>query len=158
MALRELTVNGKRIRVDVDQGETLLYTLRERLHLTGAKSGCGEGQCGACTVLVNRKATRACITPTASAANNPITTIEGLTPTAQPLHPVQQAFLDTTAFQCGFCTPAMILGAVALLDAQPKPTDATIRTSLEGHLCRCGAYPRIVEAVKLAAQREAKRA
>ena len=152
MALLELTVNGKRSRVEVDEGETLLYTLRERLHLTGAKSGCGEGQCGACTVLINRQATRACITPTASAANKPITTIEGLAPAAGPLHPVQQAFLDTTAFQCGFCTPAMILGAVALLQSQPKPTDAAIRSSLEGHLCRCGTYPRIVEAVRLAAK------
>ncbi|MBN8734363.1 MAG: (2Fe-2S)-binding protein [Acidobacteria bacterium] len=156
MARLQLLVNGKRIRVDIDDGESLLYTLRERLHLTGAKSGCGEGQCGACTVLLNRQPIRACITPTASAGNKPITTIEGLTPAGKPLHPVQQAFLDATAFQCGFCTAAMILGAVALLDSQPKPTDAAIRTSLEGHICRCGTYPRIVEAVRLAAQRERK--
>jgi len=158
MATLPLQVNGKRTRVGIDEGESLLYTLRERLHLTGAKSGCGEGQCGACTVLVNRRAIRACITPTASVANQPITTIEGLAPAAGPLHPVQQAFLDTTAFQCGFCTPSMILGAVALLEAQPKPTDAAIRSSLEGHLCRCGTYPRIIEAVRLAAQRKPNRA
>ncbi|HBY60454.1 MAG TPA: ferredoxin [Solibacterales bacterium] len=157
MPLLELLVNGKRSRVEVEEGETLLYTLRERLDLTGAKYGCGEGVCGACTVLVNRRAVRACITPAASVRTQPVTTIEGLAPSSDTLHPVQQAFLDTTAFQCGFCTPAMILGAVALLEAQPNPSEGAVRTSLEGHLCRCGTYPRIVEAVRLAAQREAKR-
>ncbi|MDX2150647.1 MAG: (2Fe-2S)-binding protein [Bryobacteraceae bacterium] len=153
----ELVVNGKPARVDIDAGEMLLYTLREHLDLTGAKYGCGEGQCGACTVLLNRRAVRACITPTASVGKQPVTTIEGLAASAGKLHPVQQAFLDKTAFQCGFCTPGMILGAVALLEAQPKPADRAIRAALEPHLCRCGTYPRIVEAVRLASRQEAQR-
>ncbi len=130
---------------------TLLSILRDQLDLTGAKYACGEGQCGACTVLLDGLATPACITTAEQAVGRKITTIEGLANGPQ-LHPVQQAFIDTSAFQCGFCTPGMILAAVALLATDTNPVPEKIRRELNGHLCRCGAYPRIVEAVQLAAR------
>jgi aerobic-type carbon monoxide dehydrogenase small subunit (CoxS/CutS family) len=117
--------------------------------LTGAKYGCGEGQCGACTVLIGGKAAQSCLVPVSAVGSRPIITIEGLE-TNGKLHPVQEAFLAKTAFQCGFCTPGMILGAVALLKQRPNASPAEIRNALEGHICRCGAYPRIVQAVRLA--------
>jgi nicotinate dehydrogenase subunit A len=140
-----LRVNGRDYKVTAGADRTLLAVLRDDLDLTGAKYGCGEGVCGACTVLVGGKAVRSCLVTAASVASKPITTIEGLA-TAGQLHPVQQAFLDKSAFQCGFCTPGMILGAVALL--QNRPVDAA--KGLQGHICRCGVYSRIVEAVRLA--------
>jgi aerobic-type carbon monoxide dehydrogenase small subunit (CoxS/CutS family) len=138
--------------VDASPERSLLSVLRDDLDLTGTKYGCGEGQCGACTVLLNGKATRSCITPVSEAAGKQITTIEGLEREGR-LHPLQEAFLETGAMQCGYCTPGMILSGVALLKENPKPTEADIVHSLQGNICRCGTYPRIVAAVRMAAQR-----
>ena len=145
-----LTVNGRPWRGDARAGASLLDVLRDELHLTGPKLGCGEGQCGSCTVLVDGRAVSACITAAAAVAGKAVVTVEGLA-TGDRLHPVQQAFIDMQAFQCGFCTPGMIAGAVALLREKPTPSEAEIRQALDGHLCRCGTYPRIVEAVRAAA-------
>jgi aerobic-type carbon monoxide dehydrogenase small subunit (CoxS/CutS family) len=125
--------------------------LRDDLGLTGAKYGCGEGQCGSCTVLLNHEAVPSCTLPVSAVGNRSVTTIEGLG-SRERLHPLQQAFLDTSAFQCGFCTPGMILGAAALLEEQPQPSVEQIKASLEVNICRCGSYPRIVEAVRLASE------
>ncbi len=144
-----LTVNGRPWRGDVPDGTTLLDLLRDRVGLTGAKLGCGEGQCGSCTVLVDGRAAAACTTPAASAARKTVVTVEGLSEDGR-LHPVQQAFIDAQAFQCGFCTPGMIVGAVALLTTNASPTDNEIERALKGHICRCGTYSRIVEAVRAA--------
>ncbi len=149
MAL-SLLVNGVEHRLDVAPDQKLLYVLRDSIGLTGTKYGCGEGQCGACTVLIDGKATRSCLTPAASAAGKQITTIEGLEQNGQ-LHPVQEAFLKAEAFQCGYCTSGTILSAVALLTKSPHPTEQQIMASLEGNVCRCGTYPRILEAVRAAA-------
>ena len=149
-----LQVNGAVRSGAAPDGITLLEFLRDHLHLTGAKYGCGEGVCGACTVLVDGRAVQSCTISAASVQGRRITTIEGLAPAGR-LHPVQQAFLDAEAFQCGYCTPAMILAAAALLKETPNPSAALIREKLDGHLCRCGTYPRIVEAVRLAAKLEA---
>src|ERR1019366_5532305 len=146
----ELLVNGKRRPVDADPDRTLLSVLRDDLDLTGAKYGCGEGQCAACTVLIDGVATKSCLTKAGAVTDKRIMTIEGLAP-AGGLHPVQEAFLAADALQCGYCTPGMILGAVALLARTPHPTDADITTGMNGHICRCGTYPRIVRAIHLAA-------
>jgi nicotinate dehydrogenase subunit A len=146
----ELHVNGSPRRVDADSDRTLLSVLRDDLDLTGTKFGCGEGQCRACTVLLDGVATRSCLTKAGAAAGKKITTIEGLASSGK-LHPVQQAFLDHDALQCGYCTPGMILGAVALLSKNPKPTEAEIVTGMDGHICRCGTYPRVVAAIRAAA-------
>jgi len=146
----EFRVNGARRSVETDPGRTLLSVLRDDLDLSGAKYGCGEGQCGACTVLVDGRPTRACLMPSGAVAGKEITTIEGLEKDGK-LHPVQQAFLDLGALQCGYCTCGMILSAVALLNASPQPTDAEITQSMNGNICRCCAYPRIAAAVRLAA-------
>lgn len=145
-----LWVNGVEHLVDVTPDQKLLYVLRDYVGLTGTKYGCGEGQCGACTVLIDGKATRSCLTPVALAAGKQITTIEGLEQNGQ-LHPVQEAFLKAEAFQCGYCTSGAILSAVALLNNSPHPTDQQILASLEGNVCRCGTYPHILEAVRAAA-------
>jgi aerobic-type carbon monoxide dehydrogenase small subunit (CoxS/CutS family) len=150
--VRELFVNGARRPVDADAGRMLLGVLRDDLDLTGTKYGCGEGQCAACTVLVDGQAVRSCITRVGSVAGKRIVTIEGLAP-GGGLHPVQQAFLDAEAMQCGWCTPGMILGAVALLARNPHPSDAEIAAGMNGHICRCGTYPRIVRAVSEAAKK-----
>jgi isoquinoline 1-oxidoreductase subunit alpha len=150
MATITLVVNERRHTVEVERGEALLYVLRDRLGLTGAKYGCGEGQCGACTVLVGDRAVRSCVTPAAT-ITQPVTTIEGLEKDGV-LHPVQQAFLDREALQCGYCTPGMILSAVALLKATPHPTRDRIVTAMNGNVCRCGTYPRIVDAIEAASQ------
>jgi nicotinate dehydrogenase subunit A len=147
----ELKVNGASHRLEIEPEQTLLGALRERLGLTGAKYGCGEGQCGSCTVLVDGRATRSCQTRVASVAGAAITTIEGLAQGGR-LHPVQEAFIAAGAMQCGYCTPGMILGAVALLARTPEPSEPEIARELEGHLCRCGTYPRIVRAVGQAAR------
>ncbi|MCC7044328.1 MAG: (2Fe-2S)-binding protein [Acidobacteria bacterium] len=144
-----LTVNGGAWTGEVPAGTSLLELLRERAGVTGPKYGCGEGQCGSCAVLVDGRAVHACTTPASAVAQQSVTTVEGLGRDGQ-LHPVQQAFIDAQAFQCGFCTPGMITGAVALLARDPSPTEETIRQALEGHLCRCGTYPRIVDAVRAA--------
>jgi aerobic-type carbon monoxide dehydrogenase small subunit (CoxS/CutS family) len=149
----ELHINGTLRRVDADPERSLLSVLRDELDLTGTKYGCGEGQCGACTVLIDEKPIRSCLTKAGSAVNKNIVTIEGLTPRGAPLHPVQQAFLDTDALQCGWCTPGMILGAVGLLRSNPNPAEAEIAAGLNGHICRCGAYPRVIAAVRAAAKK-----
>lgn len=146
----KLKVNGAERPVDAEEERSLLSVLRDDLDLTGAKYGCGEGQCGACTVLVEGKMTRSCVTPVASVAGKTVTTVEGLEKNGR-LHPLQQAFLDEGAMQCGYCIPGMILSAVALLKRNPDPSDAQIAQHMNGNVCRCGAYPRIVAAVRRAA-------
>jgi len=145
------TVNGAERRVDAPGEETLLSVLRNRLQLTGTKYGCGEGQCGACTVLIDGRAARSCQTLVSEAAGKKITTIEGLAKNGR-LHPVQAAFLEVEAFQCGYCTPGMIVSTVALLQANPRPSEEDIVGTLAPNVCRCGTYPRILAAVKKAAQ------
>ena len=149
--IKELLVNGARLKLDVDSERTLLDVLRNELDLTGAKYGCGEGQCGACTVLLDGRAVRSCVTSTASAVGKRITTIEGLEKNGK-LHPLQDAFLETGAFQCGYCTPGMIMSGLALLQKTPNPSRDDIVRGMEGNICRCGTYPRIVQAVRLAAR------
>jgi aerobic-type carbon monoxide dehydrogenase small subunit (CoxS/CutS family) len=148
--LLTLWVNRGQHHVDVAPDQKLLYVLRDQVGLTGTKYGCGEGQCGACTVLIDGTATRSCLSSVAQAVGKQITTIEGLERNGQ-LHPVQEAFLKAEAFQCGYCTSGAILSAVALLDKSPHPTDQQILASLEGNVCRCGTYPRILDAVRAAA-------
>ena len=147
----DLDVNGKRRCIESDPDRTLLSVLRDDLGLTGAKYGCGEGQCGACTVLVDGKAIRSCVTRVGAAAGRAITTIEGLAK-EEKLHPVQEAFLAEGAMQCGYCVPGMILSACALLARTPQPSDDEIVRGMEGNLCRCCAYPRMQAAVRRAAQ------
>ena len=147
-----LLVNGESYDVDVDAGRTLLGVLRHELGLTGTKYGCGEGDCGACTVLLDGAATRSCTIPVVAAGEREVTTIEGLA-TASGLHPVQDAFIEHTAFQCAYCTPGFIMSVVALLASNPHPNDSQIRSALSGHICRCGVYVRILQAVKTAADR-----
>jgi aerobic-type carbon monoxide dehydrogenase small subunit (CoxS/CutS family) len=148
----ELLVNGTRRRIRSAPERPLLYVLRDELGLTGAKYGCGEGQCGACTVLIDGVAVRSCLLAARDAAGKPITTIEGLAK-GEELHPVQEAFLAEDAMQCGYCTPGMILASVGLLRKTPKPGESEIRRGLQGNLCRCGTYPRIIRAVQLASRR-----
>jgi aerobic-type carbon monoxide dehydrogenase small subunit (CoxS/CutS family) len=150
MAARKLTVNGTARRVTSAGERPLLFVLRDELDLTGAKYGCGAGQCGACTVLVDGKAMRSCVTPLEQAGAASITTIEGMERKGQ-LHPLQQAFLDEEAMQCGYCTPGMIMAAAGLLAGNQDPSEAEVRRALAGNVCRCGTYPRIVAAVRRAA-------
>jgi aerobic-type carbon monoxide dehydrogenase small subunit (CoxS/CutS family) len=145
-----LLINAQALRVDAEPNDTLLSVLREQLDLTGSKYGCGEGQCGACTVLIDGKAHRSCITPVSSVANKSVTTIEGLA-RGQHLHPVQQAFLDEDAMQCAYCTSGMIMSAVSLLNNKRNPSDEEILQFMQGNICRCGTYPRIVSAIRKAA-------
>jgi aerobic-type carbon monoxide dehydrogenase small subunit (CoxS/CutS family) len=146
----ELVINARKYTVDVKAGESLLTVLRNHLDLTGSKYGCGEGACGACTVLINETAVRSCITPAASVAGKNITTIEGLEKNGV-LHPVQIAFLEVDVFQCAYCAPGMIMSAVSLLEKNPHPTEQEIVTSMQGNICRCGTYPRIIKAIQQAA-------
>ncbi len=125
--------------------------MRDDLDLTGSKYGCGEGQCGACTVLIDGQATRSCITKLGAAAGKKITTIEGIEKNG-PLHPLQEAFLEADALQCGYCTPGMIMSSVALLSKNPNPSEQEIVRFMDGNVCRCGTYPRIVSAIRKAAQ------
>ena len=150
-----LNVNGAQLRVSASSEETLLSVLRNRLNLTRTKYGCGEGQCGACTVLLDGRSTRSCLVSVETAAKAKIVTIEGLEQDGK-LSPVQQAFLDEGAFQCGYCTSGMILGATSLLHEQHHPTEEQIVEGMEGHICRCGTYPRIVEAIKRASRLSAQ--
>ncbi|UCC98481.1 MAG: (2Fe-2S)-binding protein [Phycisphaerales bacterium] len=145
-----LTVNGDKRTVVTDPQRPLLDVLREQLHVTGPKYGCGEGRCGACTVLMDGRRTLACVVPVGSADKKTITTIEGLAD-GDRLHPVQQAFLDEGAIQCGYCTSGMILSAVALLNENPRPTDEQIIEGMNGNLCRCNGYTKIMNAVRRAA-------
>jgi len=147
-----MTVNGRPYEREVDAETRLLDFLREDLHLTGTKEGCGEGECGACTVLMDGRPVCSCLVLAAQADGTEIVTIEGLAD-GDVLHPVQQAFIDTGGVQCGFCTPGFVLSVVALLANTPEPTDEEIRTALEGNICRCTGYEKILEAVRLAADR-----
>ena len=148
----ELHVNGRPRRIDADPDRTLLSVLRDDLDLTGTKFGCGEGQCAACTVLIDGVATKACLTKIGAVGAKGVVTIEGLAPEGK-LHPVQQAFLDADALQCGYCTPGMILGAVSLLRRIPNPSELEIVSGMNGHICRCGTYPRVVRAIRSAAEK-----
>jgi aerobic-type carbon monoxide dehydrogenase small subunit (CoxS/CutS family) len=150
MAAIRFTVNGKSTSVETEPGRPLLEVLREDLGLTGTKYGCGEGQCRACTVLLDGRPVSSCITPVRMAEGRKIVTIEGLAANGK-LHPAQQAFLDEGAMQCGYCTPGMIMRTAALLETHPKPTEAQIVEALNGNVCRCNGYHRIMAAVKRAA-------
>lgn len=147
----KFAVNGQTRSIQSDPETPLLTVLRDTLGLTGSKYGCGEGQCGACTVLLDGAPRRSCVLPVSAAAGKSITTIEGLEQSGR-LHPVQQAFLDAEAFQCAYCTSGMIMSCVALLKQRANPTPAEIAQALEGNICRCGTHPRIVEAVQRAAK------
>jgi aerobic-type carbon monoxide dehydrogenase small subunit (CoxS/CutS family) len=146
----ELRVNGERRTVHATPDRSLLGVLRDDLDLTGAKYGCGEGQCGACTVLLDGQPVFSCITPVVGAIGRSVETIEGLAGDGQ-LHPLQQAFVDRTAMQCGYCTPGMVMTALALLRRNPEPSDDEIVRHMQGNVCRCGSYPRIVAAIRQAA-------
>jgi len=150
-----LNINGADFSVHAPGDETLLSVLRNRLDMTGTKYGCGEGQCGACTVLIDGKATRSCLTVAASVKGAKVVTIEGLESHGS-LSPVQQAFLDEESLQCGYCTSGMILSATSLLREHPHPTEAQIVEGMDGNICRCGTYPRIVAAIKRASQLQEK--
>jgi aerobic-type carbon monoxide dehydrogenase small subunit (CoxS/CutS family) len=147
----ELDVNGARRTAHASPEGNLLGLLRDELGLTGSKYGCGEGQCGACMVLLDGQAVPACITPVVAAMGRNVTTIEGVAD-GEELHPLQQAFVDLSAMQCGYCTPGMIVSALALLRRDPEPSEAEIVEHMRMNICRCGSYPRIVQAVRHAAE------
>lgn len=146
-----LIVNGSPVAVQVEEDRTLLYLLREVLGLTGTKEGCGEGDCGACSVLLDGELVNSCLVLAIQAEGREVLTIEGVGE-ADQLHPIQQAFIEAGAIQCGYCTPGMVLAAKALLTKMPNPSEEEIRRGLSGNLCRCTGYQKIVEAVKLAAR------
>ena len=147
----ELRINGSSRRIDADDRRTLLGVLRDDLDLTGAKYGCGEGRCGACTVLVDDEPARSCLVRVGAVAGKSITTIEGLERDGE-LHPLQRAFLDAGALQCGYCTPGMIMAGVGLLAKHPRPDDREIVEAMDGNVCRCGTYPRILAAIRGASE------
>jgi nicotinate dehydrogenase subunit A len=149
MAKISLRVNGRTQTVDVEPEMPLLYALRNDLQLNGPKFGCGLAQCGACTVIMDGNAIRSCVTPVSAAQNKAVTTLEGLGNTKK-MHKIQQAFVDEQAVQCGYCINGMVMTSKALLDKNPKPTDAQIKEALAGNLCRCGTHIRILRAVKRA--------
>jgi len=144
-----LTINGKKHDITVEPDVELLTVLRDYLDLTGSKYGCGEGACGACTVLINDEPSRSCITPVSTVIGKEVTTIEGLEKNGE-LHAVQKAFLETDAFQCSYCAPGMIMSVVALLKSNPAPSEDAIIKAMNGNVCRCGTYPYILKAIKLA--------
>jgi len=149
----QLNVNGLAYKKEVEPRRTLLELIREDLELTGTKEGCGLGECGTCTVLLDGKPIKSCITLAVQANGREITTIEGMEEADGTLHPIQQAFIDHGAIQCGFCTPGMVLSAKALLDENPKPTEMDAKQAIAGNLCRCTGYQKIVEAILSAAHR-----
>ena len=157
MARTTLIVNGASHAVDVDPDTPLLYVLRDTLELNNPRFGCGLGQCGACTVIVDNRAVRSCSLAVSRVAGRPIVTIEGLATAGRP-HPVQQAFIDEQAFQCGYCLNGWVLTAKALLDTNPKPSDADVRRACESLVCRCGSHTRIFSAVQRAAKSTAVKA
>jgi carbon-monoxide dehydrogenase small subunit len=146
----KLTVNGKVYEIDVQPQDTLLDVIREKLGLTGTKEGCGLGECGACTVIMNGKTVNSCLVLAIEADDKQITTIEGLAQ-GEKLHPIQQAFIDQGGLQCGFCTPGMIISAKALLDENPNPSEDEIRRGIAGNFCRCTGYTKIIKSIKTAA-------
>ena len=146
-------INGRAVSIEVAAGETALHAIRERLHLTGAKEGCGIGECGACTILVDGKAVNSCLMLAAQLDGTTVRTVEGLAK-GESLHPLQQSFLDHHAVQCGFCTPGLLMSAVALLEEHPHPDRRTISDGLSGNLCRCTGYKQIFQAVESAARRK----
>ena len=150
MPLFVLRVNGRDHRVECDAADSLLTVLRDDLGLTGSKFGCGEGHCGACTVLIDGDTARSCVTRLGAVGNRAITTIEGIGEPGR-LHPVQQAFISHEAFQCGYCTPGMVMAVIGMLKVTPRPTDADISRVLDRNVCRCGTFPRIVKAIHAAA-------
>ena len=153
----EIEVNSKRYPVRYNLATPLLFVLRDELGLTGSKYGCGEGQCGSCTVLLGGQPRRSCQIPVSAAVGKPVTTIEGLERDGH-LHPVQQAFIDAGAFQCAYCTSGMIMSSVGLLQSNPNPTSGDIAQFLQGNICRCGTHPRIVDAVHQATKAMQERA
>ena len=155
MPVLTMVLNGNETSVEVESGDLLADVLRDKLHLIGTKIGCGEGECGACTVLVDGLAVTSCIYPALKANGRQITTIEGLKKDGR-LHAIQEAFIECTAAQCGYCTPGMIMSAYALLSENPHPSAEQIKESISGNLCRCTGYYQIVEAIQLAAQRLAE--
>ncbi|MEP7371821.1 MAG: (2Fe-2S)-binding protein [Chitinophagaceae bacterium] len=154
MASYNLTINGKIYKVEADPKMPLLFAIRELANLTGTKYGCGMAQCGACTVHLNGNPVRSCSIPVSAAAKQPITTVEGLS--ADNSHPVQQAWIAEQVPQCGYCQSGQIMAAAALLKRNPNPTDSDIDTAMDGHICRCGTYPRIRKAIKTAAKSMSK--
>ncbi len=146
-----LIVNGKSYKISIPPWRTLLEVIREDLKLTGTKEGCGLGECGACTVIMDGRTVNSCLVLAAEADGEQITTIEGLTD-GDKLHPIQQAFVDHGGLQCGFCTPGMIMSAKALLDEKPTPTEDEIKRGIAGNLCRCTGYTKIIESIKAAAK------
>jgi aerobic-type carbon monoxide dehydrogenase small subunit (CoxS/CutS family) len=150
-AVKELHVNGAARPVEADPGRTLLSVLRDDLGLTGAKYGCGEGRCGSCTVFIDGRAVRSCSITVDDAAGKKLRTIEGLAD-GERLHPLQLAFLEADALQCGYCTPGMVMSALALLERHPQPTREEIVVAMNGNVCRCGTYPRIIDAIERAAR------
>lgn len=150
--ITEINVNGAKHHVDVDSERSLLSVLRDDLDLTGSKYGCGEGQCGACTVLINGQATRSCLAAVGDIATKQVTTIEGLEKNGK-LHPLQQAFIEADAMQCAYCTSGMIMSGVSLLTKNPSPSQQEIMSFMQGNVCRCGTHPRIVAAISKASQK-----
>lgn len=150
--LLKIVLNGDPVEVSIQPSALLLDVLRDQLGLTGAKQACGEGECGACTVLLDGKAVNSCITPAMKAMNKEVLTIEGLDDGGK-LHPIQQAFIDHGAIQCGFCTPGMVLATKALLDQNPNPSEVEVKIGLSGNLCRCTGYIKIIEAVLAVAKK-----
>ena len=142
------TLNGEQVEVEIEPHLTLLQVLRDKLELIGTKEGCGMGECGACTVLLDGKTVNSCIFPAMEVEGKSVTTIEGLIDAQGNIHPIQRAFIEYGAIQCGFCTPGMVLSAKALLDENPKPTEEEIRNGIAGNLCRCTGYLQIVQAIK----------
>jgi carbon-monoxide dehydrogenase small subunit len=151
--LIQFVLNGYEVSAEVESHRMLLEVLRETFHLTGTKEGCGQGECGACTVLIDGMSVDSCIYPAYEVEGKSVTTIEGLVGEGNRLHPLQEAFVEHGGIQCGFCTPGMIMSAKALLDVNPRPTEEEIKKGISGNLCRCTGYVQIVESIKKAAQK-----
>ncbi len=148
----DFTLNGREVSADVESHKMLLQVLRDTFQLTGTKDGCGQGECGACTVLVDGKSINSCLYPAFEVDGKSVTTIEGLVGEGNKLHPIQEAFVENGGIQCGFCTPGMIMSAKALLDENPDPTDEELKKGISGNLCRCTGYVQIVDSIRKAAK------